>query len=131
MPSDRRTGPTRTPWTRRTFLQPVGVTVPTVTAVAAGAAPRSREKATTGSGKFTPIDLTPQFNCSARDYGPHDKAKALGGAAAEDGFLRAPAGEQTLRGIPFGLGPGDLDTKRWVRRSTRLRFSGRRLKLST
>jgi hypothetical protein len=57
------------------------VTVPTVTAVAGAALASGRQESPVDPGKFTPIDIGRHFNCSVRDLGPREEAKALGGAS--------------------------------------------------
>jgi len=56
-------------WSRRTFLQTVGATVPTLTLAMKGADAKGTDRIQsegTPAGKFTPIDLTPYFNFSER-----------------------------------------------------------------
>jgi len=110
-------------WTRRAFLQNIGVGVPTVKLMlsggplaAAGAQARPGEVA---SAKFTPVDLSAHFTASPSDFGPREQAKRMGGASAQDGLLRTPAGKQNFRGIPFLLGPEGMQSKSWVTLSSR------------
>ena len=105
---------------RRTFLQTVGTGVPTLSLMlrdgaALGGAPGDKS----GSGKFTPLDLSSQFNTSAKEFGPRDRAKGMGGESARDGLIRPLAGSQALRGIPFRLGPEGVDKKSWIALSSR------------
>ena len=109
----------RPSWTRRSFLQTVGVTAPTLSLVLERAASAGQASAPALSEKSTPVDLGRFFNASSRDFGPREQARRLGGEIAGDGLLRTPAGRQTLRGLPFRLGPDSLDEKRWVLLSTR------------
>ena len=113
-------------YSRRTFLRAVGTSVPTLQLVGRAAAapggigpgssPESR--GTFNSRKFTPIDLTPFFNCSPKDFGPREQANSLDGYSGHAGLIRTPAGRQSLRGIPFLLGGGAWDQKGWVALST-------------
>jgi len=66
------------------------------------------------SGKFTPIDLSAHFNSSSREFGPCEKAALIGGESAKDSLIRVPAGKRDLQGIPFMLGPEDLQSKSWL-----------------
>jgi len=66
------------------------------------------------ASKFTPIDLSAFFNCSAQDFGPRERAKRLGGDSARDGLIRVPGGKQSLLGVPFWLGPEGVDRKSWL-----------------
>lgn len=103
---------------RRKFLQTVGATVPTLALLTEGTA----SAAEAGSGqsgqpstpKFTPIQLTRDFNCSPTDYGPQEQAKKLSGDTGNDGLIRTLAGQQNFQGIPFLLGPEGLESKRWL-----------------
>jgi hypothetical protein len=104
-------------------LQTVGAGVPTLKLVLDGTSAGARDSAGPDLDfdpqKFTPIELVPHFNASPREFGPRERAKRLGGDPANDGLLRMPAGEQSLRGIPFRLGPEGIDQKCWLALSTR------------
>jgi hypothetical protein len=113
----------------------MGTVVPTVQLVSRAAAAAPRDAAVDsggvaglgiGSGKFTTLDLTHFFNCSAEDFGPREKAKALVGYEGRPGLVRTPAGRQSLRGIPFLLGPGGWEQKGWAVLSTESRPWARR-----
>jgi hypothetical protein len=71
------------------------------------------------SGKFAPIDLSAYFNASSIDLGSHRQAMTMSGDSVKDGFVRTPAGKQNLRGIPFSLGPKEIDRKSWLTLSLR------------
>jgi hypothetical protein len=116
MASDRAT---ERGFTRRGFLQTVGIGAPSVALVLEGAPARATAPPPGDTGKSTPIDLGRFFNCSSRDFGAREEARQAGGESAKDGFVRAPSGRQSLRGLPFDLGPGALDARQWVRLSTR------------
>ena len=109
----------RPSWTRRSFLQTVGASAPTLSLVLDRQASGDAVAPPATSEKSTPVDLGRLFNASPRDFGPHEQARWLGGEIASDGLLRTPAGQQTLRGLPFRLGPEGLGSKRWVLLSTR------------
>lgn len=64
---------------------------------------------------FTPIELNRFFNASATEFGPRDPIRFRG----RDGLIRTPGGRQQLRGIPFVMGPGQVEQKSWVALSTR------------
>jgi hypothetical protein len=66
------------------------------------------------SVKFTPIDLSRYFNASSARFGPRERAKETGGESAKDGLLRPPGGEQRFLGIPFALGPEDVQRESWL-----------------
>jgi hypothetical protein len=110
---------TRPGWTRRTFLQTVGATAPTLSLVLQRQANAQAADPPPPSDKFAPIDLRRLFNASSHDLGSREEFRRLGGDCAEDGFLRTPSGRQALRGLPFRLGPESLNEKRWVLLSTR------------
>ena len=116
MPSDR---PTEQGFTRRGFLQTVGIGAPSVALVLEGVPARAQAPPSSDTGKSTPIDLGRFFNCSSRDFGAREEVRQAGGESAKDGFLRAPSGRRSLRGLPFVLGPLGLDARQWVRLSTR------------
>src|SRR5262249_13754719 len=78
----------------------------------------SRSASGVDSRKFTPIDLTPFYNCSPADFGPRDRARSLIGYESRPGLIRTPAGRQNLRGIPFLLGNGAWNQKGWAILST-------------
>jgi hypothetical protein len=80
------------------------------------------EGAQISSGKFTQVDLSPHFNCSSIDFGPHARTKELSGPSAQDGLIHTPTGEQIFRGIPFQLGPEGVAKKSWIVLSTNARF---------
>jgi hypothetical protein len=109
---------TRQGWTRRTFLQTVGATAPTLSLVLQRQAEAQAADSLPPSEKFTPVDLRKLFNASSRDLGSRVEFWRLGGDG-QDGLLRTPAGRQALRGMPFRLGPESLNEKRWVLLSTR------------
>ncbi len=108
---------------RRRFLQTVGAGVPTLSLALQD--PRAATGGPAGGpppgppGKFSPLDLKGLFNCSAKDFGPRDRARQIGGEAAKDGLVRMPGGKQALQGIPFALGPEDIAKKSWLALSTR------------
>ena len=108
----------QTKLSRRSFLRTVSGTMPTLTLLSHQGALATRDPATmTGQGnpnKFAPINLTAHFTASSTDFGPRDKAKGLNPRSARDGLIRMPSGKQTLRGVPFLLGPEDTRTKSWI-----------------
>jgi hypothetical protein len=96
---------------RRSFLQTVGASAPTLAVVgtASGAA---------GAEKFTPLDLGKYFNASSVDFGPRDRARVRNLPHTQDGLIRTLGGSQQIRGIPFHLGPAQTAEKSWVALST-------------
>ena len=98
---------------RRSFLRAVGAGAPTVQLVGAAAG------AATEPEKFSPIGLERQFNASSRDFGPRPAARNLNPPAIQDNLIHSLGGEQQIRGIPFRLGPADVDRRSWVVLSTR------------
>jgi hypothetical protein len=110
---------TRAGWTRRSFLQTVGASAPTLSLVLQRQADLQVADPPLPSDKSSPIDLRRLFNASSHDLGSRDEFRRLGGDCGEDGFLRTPSGRQALRGLPFRLGPESLNEKRWVLLSTR------------
>jgi hypothetical protein len=116
--------------TKREFLRSVSATVPTLALLAQGgsigvhtSAQPTREAV---SPKFTPIDLSPYFNASPREFGPREKAKEIGGECARDGLIRVPTGKKTLQGVPLWLGPQGLERKSWIGLSTTPKSWGER-----
>jgi hypothetical protein len=107
-----------TDFSRRSFLQTVSGTLPTLTLM------NQRSSATnnaatalpdqSSAAKFTPVDLTSNFTASSSDFGPREKARGLSSQSAKDALIRMPGGEQTFRGIPFLLGPRDVAKKSWI-----------------
>jgi hypothetical protein len=91
---------------------------PTISLIKGGASgaaastpePESRD----ANGKFTPVDLSSYFNCSAHEFGPREQAALIGGESARDSLVRVPSGKLELQGIPFLLGPEDLTAKSWL-----------------
>ena len=71
------------------------------------------------SGKFTPIELSAYFNSSSREFGTREKAALIGGDSAKDSLIRVPGGKRDMQGIPFILGPEDLQSKGWIVLSTK------------
>ena len=108
--------------TRRAFLQNAGLNVPTLTLLL-GAAARPAWS-TDGSweqfdsAKFSPIELSPYFTASPRDFGHREQAKRMGVGSPRDGLVHTPSGKQSFRGVPFLLGPGGLQNS-WIVLSTR------------
>ena len=64
--------------------------------------------------KFTPLDLSAHFNSSAREFGTREMAALIGAECAQDCLIRVPTGNRDLQGIPFILGPADLQSKGWL-----------------
>ena len=110
-------------WTRRNFLRMASASVPTLSLVNWRAGAQSSQAAELvheyDKSKFTPLDLSPWFNCSSIDFGSHPRAGGSGGESGRDGLTRMPGGDQLFRGIPFRLGPETLQEKRWLQLSTR------------
>ena len=75
---------------RRSFLQTVGASAPTLALVgtASGAAV---------SEKFTPIDLGEYFNASSIDFGPRDRMKVRNLPHTQDGLIRTLGGPQQIQ----------------------------------
>ena len=115
----RHDKPTSAPgFSRREFLLTVGATAPTIRLVEEemGGAPHRVLLAEAGDSgrKFTPIDLGAHFNSSAREFGVREKAALIGGDSAKDFLIRVPTGERDMQGIPFILGPEDVESKGWI-----------------
>lgn len=112
-------------FSRREFLLMTGTGAPMISLmVGAGSETTyaaSKTKMESANGKFTPIDMTPYFNASAREFGPRDGAAALGGGSAHDHLIRVPGGKRDLQGIPFSLGLEGADSKSWLVLSTQPR----------
>ncbi len=87
---------------RRGFLKGVGAS-PVLQVVGSAAADATHPD-------FTPVDLTRYFNASAVDFGPREPIRFR----AADGLVRTPGGSRQFRGIPFQLGPGEVDRKSWI-----------------
>lgn len=104
---------------RRKFLQTVGASVPTLGLLANSVAVPAVPSSPAAPSRFTPLDLSRFYNCSARDFGSRDRARRLSGDAAGDGLVRTPGGEQTFWGIPFRLGAEGIEQKSWLLLSTR------------
>ncbi|MGD1103377.1 MAG: CehA/McbA family metallohydrolase [Terriglobia bacterium] len=109
-------------FSRREFLLTVGA-APTVSLMEGEASglPRSVPGAEAGnaSGKFTPIELSAYFNSSSREFGTREKVGLISGDSAKDSLIRVPAGKRDLQGIPFVLGPEDMQSKGWIVLSTK------------
>ena len=112
---------------RRVFLQAVGASVPTLSLVVKEGAARGASSGlphSSVSSKFTPVDLTRFFQCSPKAFGPRERVKddglwRNGGDSVRDGLTRMPTGRQSLRGLPFWLGPEGIERKSWLLISTR------------
>ena len=65
-------------WTRRNFLRMASASVPTLCLVNWRAGAQSSQAAELvheyDKSKFTPLDLSPWFNCSSIDFGSHPRA---------------------------------------------------------
>ena len=113
---------------RREFLMTVGATAPTLRLMEgeAGGAPGvvPQPDAEASRGKFTPIDLSAHFNSSSQEFGTREKAALIGGESARDSLIRVPAGKRDLQGIPFTLGPEDLQSKGWIVLTTKSAQAG-------
>lgn len=104
---------------RREFLLTVGATAPTISLMEGGASggapgPTPAADARDANGKFTPVDLGAYFNSSSQEFGPRERAALIGGDSAKDSLIRVPGGKRDLQGIPFVLGPEDLQRKGWL-----------------
>ena len=103
---------------RRDFLRAVGTGVPTLGLALdspAVAFPQvSGAVSLPASQKFTPVDLGPYFNVTPAQFGPRAQARQFGRGSDRDDLIRTPAGQQSLRGIPFLLGPEGVEAKRWL-----------------
>ncbi|MGH9327759.1 MAG: hypothetical protein ACRD2B_13905, partial [Terriglobia bacterium] len=112
-------------FSRREFLTGLSASVPTLSLASRtlGHVVSPGEPGTADlSRKFTPVDLSTQFNMSAREFGPRDRARAsLGGESAKDGLVRVPFGKCRLQGAPFWLGPEGVDNGSWIALSTESR----------
>jgi hypothetical protein len=110
-------------FSRRQFLLTVGATAPTISLMEGEAIglprPSPPPDAADASGKFTPIDLSAYFNSSSREFGSREMAALLGGDSAKDSLIRVPGGKRDVQGIPFILGPEDLQIKGWIVLSTK------------
>ena len=84
---------------RREFLRTVGAGAPTISLVVGGAgaiAGTAAEAEVAGTAdKFTPIELTPHFTASSRDFGTRERAWDLGGSEASR--FPAPSPEPAAR----------------------------------
>jgi len=76
--------------------------------------PSPGPEAPDANGKFTPIDLSSYCNSSSQEFGTREKAAMIGGDSAKDSLIRVPGGKRELQGIPFLLGPEDLQSKGWI-----------------
>ena len=116
--SRKKSGTSTTGFSRREFLLTVGAAPPTMSLMEGGAIGKPRSApmapAATAGLKFTPIDLSTYFNCSSREFGTRERAGMIGGDSAKDSLIRVPGGKRDLHGIPFVLGPEDLQSKAWV-----------------
>ena len=105
-------------FSRRQFLLTVGATAPTLNLMEGSASgapnPAPETEAGDAEGKFTPLDLSAHFNSSSREFGPRERAALIGGDSAHDFLIRVPGGKRDLQGIPFILGPEDLQSKGWL-----------------
>lgn len=90
---------------RRTFLKAAGAGTPAVHLMQ-----------TEDGARFTPVALRGLFNASTLDFGPRPWARRWPGVT--DNLIRTIRGTQTLRGLPFELGPEGLDQKAWFVLST-------------
>ncbi len=105
-------------FSRRQFLLTVGATAPTLNLMEGSASgapnPAPETEAGDAEGKFTPLDLSAHFNSSSREFGPRERAALIGGDSAHDLLIRVTGGKRDLQGIPFILGPEDLQSKGWL-----------------
>jgi hypothetical protein len=110
---------------RREFLAALGSVAPTLTLLPGSATADLRvspeDEDWGNSGKFSPIDLSAHFNASSRDFGPREisaylRDMAVGSSeySEEDKLIRVPGGHRTLQGMPFLLGPEQVDSKSWI-----------------
>ena len=97
-------------WTKRDFLQTVGAAGPALRLLLGGPA-AGMSAAAAPATKFTPTDCGAFFNAS------HQDLKRLMQRPAD--LTKELAGSQSLRGIPFLLGPDDPRQKRYVVLSAR------------
>ena len=110
-------------FSRRDFLLTVGATAPTISLMGSEAggppSPGPQGEARDGGDKFTPIDLGAYFNSSSQEFGTREKAALIGGESAKDSLIRVPGGKHNVQGVPFALGPEDLQSKGWIVLSTK------------
>src|SRR4051812_2952833 len=95
--------------TKRALFRAIAAAIPTLelmgqTGLPAGAQPQT-------DGKFTSLDLSRLFNASREDFQPRDAMRRPSSRQSWESTLLVPAGSQTLRGIPFLLGPSGFQDK--------------------
>jgi hypothetical protein len=102
--------------TKRAFLQAIGGGAPMMAALSPSQAAAQAGATRSGSAtrKAEPVDCSRYFNASASDLGPRAQAAGLTAESARDRLIRLPGGEQVLRGLPFRLGPEDVNRKSWI-----------------
>ena len=93
----------------------MGGTLPTLALVPTDSwSPKPTAETEVSTARVSAIDLSSFFTASPAEFGPREKAKRLSHASAQDGLIRLPAGKQVFRGVPFVLGPAEVDKKAWV-----------------
>jgi hypothetical protein len=112
---------------RREFFYAVGTAAPALSLLPAMATgtPRTPPEAeeVDSSAKFSPIDLSTYFNSSSRDFGARQisaylRVMVVDQHSEKDALIRVPGGRRNLQGIPFLLGPEEIDSKSWIVLST-------------
>ena len=108
-------------FSRREFLLTVGA-APTISLMegepSGALRPVPQPQAGDVDRKFTPIDLSAYFNASSQEFGTREKAMLIGGESAKDSLIRVPGGKRDMQGIPFLLGPANVQSKGWIVLST-------------
>ena len=99
-------------WTRRNFLRMAGASVPTLSLINWRVDAQSSQAAESvqeyDKNKFTPLDLSPCFNCSSIDLGPHPRGQGLGGESGPRWPDPDTRGRPTFPGYSFSAWTGEL-----------------------
>src|SRR5262245_45918954 len=99
--------------TKRALFRAIATAIPTLE-VMGQTGVTAREQQPQADGKFTSLDLSRLFNASRQDFQPRDAMRRPPARQFWERTLGVPAGSQTLRGIPFLLGPSGFQEKAWM-----------------
>ena len=99
-------------WTRRDFLRTVGASVPTLSLMMGAVDVQGSAEAGTGQeydkSKFTPLDLSPYFNCSSIDLGPRPEGQRFRRRVSPRWPDPDTGGRSTFPGYSFSAWTGEL-----------------------
>src|SRR5688500_10300586 len=99
--------------TKRALVRAIATAIPTLE-VRGQTGDTARAQPPQAAGNITSLDYARLFNAAREDLPPRDAIRRPSARQFWERTLLVPAGSQTLRGIPFLLGPAGFQDKAWL-----------------